>query len=92
MNGIFRKIVAMLLVLLMLSVCFIGCNDDPASSGSETEAPADSTAAPSGDVTEAPAEETSISDVLGFELEEQNKEINFLYTEQCNRVLLGRVL
>ena len=82
MNGIFRKVIAMLLAVLMLTVCFVSCNDTPASSGSETEAPA-ATEAPAGDATEAPAE-IPISEILGFELEAQNKEVNFLYAKYTN--------
>ena len=89
MNKNIVRILALLLAALMLTVCFVGCQDNPDQGnegGESTEAPAvdvtqggDDT---QGGETEAP--EQSIEDILGFDLEDHNTDINFLYAKYDN--------
>ena len=85
MNKNIVRILALLLAALMLTVCFVGCQDNPdqgSEGGEGTDAPAaDGTQGGDAEGSDTAAPEQSIEDILGFTPEDQNKTINFLYSD-----------
>ena len=69
MNKTMIRIIAAFLAILMLTACFVAC-DNGAGNSDDTKAPTGETEAPAGDAeTEAP--ELSEEDILGFEIPQE---------------------
>jgi len=81
MNKNIVRILALLLAALMLTVCFVGCQDNPDQGnegGDVTDAPADD-GTQGGSDSETQAPEQSLEDILGFEIPNLDKSFNILY-------------
>ena len=82
MNKTMIRIIAAFLAILMLTACFVAC-DNGAGNSDDTKAPTGETEAPAGDAeTEAP--ELTEEEILGFEIPELNRQFNVLHQTQAS--------